>query len=100
MADRELKAPPGYVRAGNELRDRILALIPEHPEILDMEGPWPLHDIDGFVSSDLQPSLYQASWALAAAKRAYRGVHPCPPRAGSRVDRSFRAVHYPGHGGA
>lgn len=59
---------PGYVGAANELRDRIIALIPEHPEILEMTDPFDLHDVEGFTTEGLSVSFFQASWALAAAK--------------------------------
>jgi hypothetical protein len=54
------------------LRARILALIPEHPEIMDMEDPWRLFKVPGFRSDDLGPSLAQASGALASAQHIYR----------------------------
>jgi hypothetical protein len=46
--------------------------MPEHPEILEMASPWDLFDIDGLKVADLQPSLAQASWALARAKQQFR----------------------------
>lgn len=61
-----------YASVGHELRDRIVALIPDHPEILDLESCWDLFNVDGFKCDDLQPSMAQAGWALAAAKRQYR----------------------------
>ena len=57
-----------YEQTANTLRDRIVALIPDHPEIMDMESPWDLFKVDGFDCGDLAPSLYQAGYALAAAK--------------------------------
>lgn len=60
-----------YEATANELVNRILALIPDHPEILGMEEPWGLHKIKGFQCDDLQPTLYQASWALVRAKHEY-----------------------------
>ena len=54
----------GYEAAGNELRDRILALIPTHPEILEMDDCFKLFKVDGFKCDDLQPSLAQAGWAM------------------------------------
>ena len=61
-----------YEATTNELRDRILALIPEHPEILDIESLFDLYDIDGFECDDLQPSMGQARRALESAKKAFR----------------------------
>ena len=60
-----------YYDTANELQDRIEKLIPTHPEILDMEDPWGLFDVDGFECEDLQPSLMQASFALSKAKQTY-----------------------------
>ena len=57
-----------YGGIANALRDRIAALIPEHPEIMEMDSPWDLFDIEGFDCKDLAPSLYQAAWALANAR--------------------------------
>ncbi len=52
----------------DELTRRILALIPEHPEILEMDEPWGLFKIPGFQCSDLAPSLPQASAAVSLAR--------------------------------
>ena len=58
-----------YESTANILRDRIVALIPTHPEILDMDNAWDLLKIPDFDCKDLQPSAFQASWAFNAAKR-------------------------------
>jgi hypothetical protein len=58
-----------YEEVGNELSNRILALIPTHPEILKMDDAFDLFDVDGFKCDDLDPSMFQASWALANAKK-------------------------------
>lgn len=64
---------PGYVSTGNELRDRILALIPKHPEIMTCDSAFALFKIaPEFKCDDLQPSLAQAGWALASAREIYR----------------------------
>lgn len=63
----DIAATP-YEAVANTLGQRILDLIPKHPEILNLESPWDLFKIEGFNCSDLQPSLMQASWALAWAK--------------------------------
>lgn len=60
-----------YEAVGHELRDRILALIPEHPEIMELEDTFDLFAIEGFDCSDLKPSLAQAGWALGAARKAW-----------------------------
>ena len=62
---------PEYEQATNVLADRIAALIPKHPEILEMTDPFDLFDVEGFSCSDLDPSLGQASAALSAAKSRY-----------------------------
>jgi hypothetical protein len=60
-----------YEDTANELVRRIVALIPAHPEILSMDSPWDLFDINEFEYEDLEPSCFQAGWALANAKRQY-----------------------------
>ncbi len=59
-----------YASTAEKLKDRILALIPDHPEILELEDAWGLFKVEGFKSDDLEPSLFQAQWALSAAKSA------------------------------
>lgn len=62
-----------YDSTGHALRDRILALIPQHPEIMTCDDPGALFKIaPEFKCDDLQPSLFQAQWALAAAREAFR----------------------------
>jgi len=61
----------GYESTANELSARILRLIDENPEIINMESAWDLFQVDGFDCSDLQPSLAQAGWALREAKRLF-----------------------------
>ena len=56
-----------YSNTANELVRRIQALIPEHPEILELDSPWDLFKIKGFTCNDLNPSLFQAQWALEKA---------------------------------
>lgn len=60
-----------YDDAAHKLRDRILALIPAHPEIMVMTSAWDLFKVDGFHCKDLEPTLAMASCALASAKNAY-----------------------------
>jgi hypothetical protein len=57
-----------YIDSANKLRDRIVDLIPERPEIMNIENTWDLLDVDGLSFSDLDPTLAQASWALEQAK--------------------------------
>ena len=67
----ELIRSTGYESTANELSARILRLIDENPEIINMESAWDLFQVDGFDCSDLQPSLAQAGWALREAKRLF-----------------------------
>lgn len=61
-----------YEETAATLKSRILALIPDHPEILEIESAWRLFDVPGFSCNDLGPSLYQAQWALAAAIQEWK----------------------------
>ena len=54
-----------------ELVDRILALIPDHPEILEMKNPRDLFEIEGFECADLELEYNQAAWAFGRAKYKY-----------------------------
>lgn len=60
-----------YVGIANELQDRILALIPDHPNIMQLKDPWGLFKIPEFRCNDLGPSFSQASWALASAQKIW-----------------------------
>ena len=64
--------PVDYATTGHELRDRIVALIPTHPEIMQIENAFDLFKVEGFKCDDLGPSLAQAQWALSAAKLQYK----------------------------
>lgn len=64
--------PPGYEAVCQELKARILALIPGHPEILELGSVWDLFKVPGFACDDLGPSMAQAGAALAAARAEYR----------------------------
>jgi hypothetical protein len=57
-----------YAATADELVDRIAALIPAHPEIIEMDDPCKLFRIPGFRCDDIAPSLAQATWALRAAQ--------------------------------
>lgn len=57
-----------YASTADDLVARIVALIPSQPQILTLDSAWDLFKVPGFECADLQPSLYQASFALAKAK--------------------------------
>lgn len=61
-----------YTSIADKLVERILTLIPEHPEILGLDSAWDLFNVPGFTCSDLGPTLAQAGWALAEAQRRYK----------------------------
>jgi hypothetical protein len=63
-----------YASVGHELRDRIVALIPTQPQILELEDAWGLFKVEGFDCKDLGPSFAQAQWALSAAKAQCRSA--------------------------
>jgi hypothetical protein len=63
-----MSAGSDYASLAEELSARIYALIPEQPAILELNDVWRLFKIPGFHCDDLGPSMYQASWALNAAK--------------------------------
>lgn len=69
-----IATPQSYESTGNELVDRILKLIPNHPEILTLESPFDLFKIEGFKCDDLQPSLFQAGWALGRARNIHNNI--------------------------
>jgi hypothetical protein len=60
-----------YKTTADTLANRILSLIPDHPYILDMGTASDLLNVDAFEYSDLNPSYYQVSWALAKAKEMH-----------------------------
>ena len=51
----------GYEGTANEVVKRLQLLLPDHPEILELDDPWGLFKIEGFDVKDLQPSLHQAA---------------------------------------
>lgn len=61
-----------YEATADVLVDRIVAL---GPVILNLDSPWGLFKIEGFDCSDIEPSLAQASGALAKAQDILRR-HP------------------------
>lgn len=64
-----------YAGVGEELKRRIVALIPDHPEIMEFDDPWPLFKVDGFKCDDLGPTLAQAAVALRHAQREMGDEH-------------------------
>jgi len=66
---------PSYNDTVNILKDRIKVLINDNPEILQIDDPWKLFDFEALVVSDLDPSLFQAQWALSRAKQEWRQTH-------------------------
>lgn len=73
---RGLSPKEAYTATADDLVQRILALIPEHPEILSMESVVGLLHVPGFKCDDLSPSLAQASWAWAKAKKLWEKENP------------------------
>jgi len=61
-----------YISTADQLVERIHALIPTHPEIMEMDDCWNLFKVEGFHCDDLQPTMFQASWALSEAKRRHK----------------------------
>lgn len=72
----------GYEEAGQELKRRIMALIPDHPEIMDLPDPWGLFKVPGFECGDLQPSYAMAGAAMDEARREYLAKTKQPADAG------------------
>jgi len=75
-----------YGATADELCCRIFALIPKHPEVLEMKSAFDLFKIDDFDCSDLEPSFMQAACALAKAK----GLH----KAGKTPQETQRGTHF------
>lgn len=65
-----------YESTAHELRDRIYALIPTQPQIMELTDCWGLFKVPGFNCNDLGPSMFQAQWALGAARGKWRKEHP------------------------
>jgi hypothetical protein len=61
-----------YESTAEELVKRILAVIPAHPELLQLDDPFKLFKVVPGLCDDLEPTLYQASWALSKAKTLYQ----------------------------
>jgi hypothetical protein len=60
-----------YASSAETLAQRIRALIPANPKILAMTSAWKLTEIEEFKYDDLQPSTFQAQWALKRAQELY-----------------------------
>ena len=54
------------------LTQRIMDLVPSHPEILHLSSAWGLFRIPGFQCDDLAPSLAQAAAALTSAQQQFK----------------------------
>lgn len=61
-----------YSKTADTLVERITALIPTHPEILEIDDPFKLFKVPGFKCDDIAPSFFQASWALKKAKHIHK----------------------------
>ena len=66
-----MQASDDYEKTADELTNRILALIPDHQEILNLETPFDLFKIKEFNCKDLQPSLAQAQRSIGKAIAIY-----------------------------
>lgn len=55
-----------YESTASSLVQRILAL--PHEKVNACQDAWDLFKVEGFKCDDLNPSLFQASWALGKAK--------------------------------
>ena len=64
--------PPFYKQTADSLLQRILELAKTKPaEVAEMSEPWGLFKL-GLDTSDLEPSLAQAQWALGRAQTILR----------------------------
>lgn len=61
-----------YNNITQELTERIIKLIPDNPQILEIESPWDLFNIEGFYCKDLEPSLFQAAKAITDTRIRYK----------------------------
>ena len=59
-----------YQATADELTNRIIALIETQPAVLYLVDPWKLFSF-GLEVDDLQPSLFQAGWALREAQQMW-----------------------------
>ena len=62
-----------YESSANELKLRIVKLIRNHEELLEISDVWRLFDYSDFNCGDLDPSFAQASWAFNQAKIIING---------------------------
>lgn len=63
-----------YEATADELTSRILKLIEINPVVLQLNDPWGLFKL-GLKCDDLQPTLFQASFALSKAKAIWEHDH-------------------------
>ena len=72
-----------YSATADELTRRIADLIPSNPQIMDAGfDVWNLFEVPGFKCDDLEPSLFQASWALKKARELATAVTVSPTSTG------------------
>jgi len=64
---------PPYSDTIEQLKERIRALIPTHPNVLDVKNPWDLFKIPEFNCDDLAPSFAQAAAALRSLQLEAQG---------------------------
>ena len=83
----------GYASTADRLVERIKALIPNHPEILELNDAWGLFKVDGFKCDDIGPSAFQASWALAKAKELYNEAKEEELVCGAYSENLFNILH-------
>ena len=68
----EYQFPAAYEKTADVLKERILALIPSNPGILELDSPSQLFDVPGFDCDDLGPSGALVGRALGAAQRQWK----------------------------
>jgi len=84
-----------YESTGHDLRDRIVALIPDNPIILEaVFSPWDLSSIKGFYCEDIGPTLAQAGWALKAARNYWANNLEATHRGEMKMEISFRFIEF------
>lgn len=57
-----------YINTANALVDKIADFAKTNPKVYSLKSPWDLFKL-GFKCDELQPSLYQATWALAKVQQ-------------------------------
>lgn len=64
-----------YINDTEEAKSRILAAIPDHPEILEIKDPFDLFGIPGLNFDGLELSLFQAEFAMKKAQAEYQSAN-------------------------